>query len=152
MEPITLRPSKTKGLLLLCGSLIFVAGGVGMIKSGEMFGWASVIFFGLCALVFSIKMLPNASYLKLHHEGFTQVTMFRSSTFRWQDVSEFSVDRIGGNKTVMLDFVLSWHTSSKLKKVARLMSGHDGALPDTYGLRAEELVALLKEWKNKSQN
>jgi hypothetical protein len=32
------------------------------------------------------------------------------------------------------------------------MSGHDGALPDTYGLSAEELVVLLQEWKNKNKN
>jgi hypothetical protein len=97
-------------------------------------------------------MLPNASYLKLHKEGFTQVTMFRSSTFRWEDIREFSIGSIGLNKMVMLDFVPSWHESSKLKAVARSMSGHDGALPDTYGLSAEELVALLQEWKNKSKN
>jgi hypothetical protein len=153
VEIMTLRSSKTKGLLMLCGSLLFVAAGIWMIRRGEMFGWASVIFFGLCALISMVTMLPNASYLRLNREGFTQVILFRTSTVRWQDVSEFSVGRVGLNKMVMIDFSPNWHESSfKLKNVARSMSGHDGALSDTYGLSAEELVTLLKEWKNKSQS
>jgi hypothetical protein len=152
METMTLQSSKTKGLYMLLLCSLFVVIGVWMIRSGQMFGWLSVIFFGSGVLVSIITMLPNASYLKLHREGFTQVTMFRSSTFRWEDVREFSVGRIALNKMVMLDFVPSWHESSKLKTVARSMSGHDGALPDTYGLSAEELVALLQEWKNKNRS
>lgn len=137
-------------MLLLCSLLVTT--GIWMIENGQKLGWLPAIFFGLGILVSIITMLPNASYLKLHRNGFTQVTMFRSSTFRWEDVREFSVGSVGLNKMVMLDFVPSWHESSKLKDVAHSMSGHDGALPDTYGLSAEKLVALLQEWKNKSRS
>jgi hypothetical protein len=151
MDSIILRPKKSKELRLLFMSVVFVAAGIWMVKRGEALGWLPISFLGLCSLVFLVTVLPNASYLELHREGFTQVTMFKSATFRWQDVSEFSVGRVGLNKMVMLDFVPAWRNSSKLKMVAKSMSGHDGALPDTYGLSAEELVALLNEWKSKSR-
>jgi hypothetical protein len=152
METVTLQSSKSKGLYMFVLCSLFVVIGVWMIKSGQMLGWFPAIFFGICDLVSIVTMLPNASYLRLHRDGFTQVIMFRSSTFLWQDIREFSVGRVGLNKMVMLDFAPSWHESSKLKTVARSMSGHEGALPDTYGLSAEELVALLQEWKNRSRS
>src|SRR5437588_1319158 len=138
--PVTLRSSRKKMLLMLIGSLIFVAAGFWMLADHPVSGYASIIFFGLCAVVFCINLLPNSSYLRLTREGFTMCSTFRCRSIEWRHVSNFGVARIGTRKMVGWDPA---HQISKMGKATKAFSGYVSALPDTYGLKAEELAELL---------
>jgi hypothetical protein len=54
---------------MLLGSLLFVAAGFWMLSDSPITSYLSIIFFGLCAVVFAISLLPNSSYLRLTPEG-----------------------------------------------------------------------------------
>ena len=45
--------------LLLAVSLLFVAGGVGMVATGAEGGWPTLLFFGFCAAVFVGQLWPG---------------------------------------------------------------------------------------------
>ncbi len=68
-------------LLMLLGSLAFVGAGFLMLSDSPITGCLSIIFFGLCAVVFAVSLLPNSSYLRLTPEGFTVCSMFRSRLY-----------------------------------------------------------------------
>jgi hypothetical protein len=150
-------------LLLLCGSLAFVAGGFLILGQKtdfgylptEIAGWSGIIFFGLCAIVFLITLIPGASYLRLQKEGLEVCSLFRRNTTKWQEVECFGIytgSRRAFRNKVMINLTLEKESNPRMAAMrarARRLSGFDGMLPDTYGMKAENLVALLTEWKTK---
>ena len=136
--PVTLRSSRRKSVLGLVVCVLFVAAGVSMDHSLSIY--LSSAFFGLGAIVFAIQLLPNSSYLRLTREGFTMCSLFRCHTIQWRHVSRFGVGHIYLKKVVGWDPA---HEISKPGKVTKALSGFVSALPDTYGLRAEELADLM---------
>ena len=78
-------------LLMLVGSLVFVAAGLLFPTQYRALNLSMVIVFGLCAVVFCINLLPNSSYLSLTSEGFTICSTFRCRSIEWRHVSNFGV-------------------------------------------------------------
>ena len=90
-------------LLMLVGSLVFVAAGLWMLRDHPVSGYLGITFFGMCAIVFCVNLLPNSSYLRLAREGFTVCSMFRSRSIEWRQVGTFGVTHIGTRRLVGWD-------------------------------------------------
>ncbi len=125
------------------GCVAFVA--IALSMDHSLFAYVGVAFFGLGAVVFTMQLLPNSSYLRLTREGFTMCSLFRCHTIQWRHVSKFGVGRIYMKK------VVGWnpaHEISKAGKATKALSGYVSALPDTYSLRAEELADLMNRLRD----
>lgn len=146
-ESIILKPkrSRTIGLLLVC--TIFVAVGSFLLDKEPIVAWFTIVFFGLGVIVFIIQLFPNASYLKLTKEGFEIRSLFRSDFTNWKDVQVFRSGNAGPNKMVMFDFAERHKKFKQGKKIAKSISGNQGALPNSYGMSVTELAELMNEWK-----
>jgi hypothetical protein len=146
--PFTIYPNKSKIIRLLFISCAFVGGGVLMICDRQMMGWLAVVFFGLGVPIFIIQLFPNSSFLTVSDEGIEFCSLFRKSKLKWSDIAEFGVFSIRNHgltvrKIIGINFSATYTLASKGRAVAKALSGFEGALPDTYGLQAEELVELL---------
>lgn len=144
---LILRPSKIRMGLFLALCLAFTVVGGLMIYGNQRAGWYVVIVFGLGSLVFAVQLLPGSSYLLLEPDGFTVRALYRSQKYGWAEVERFGVTHIGGNKTVAFDFSSEYGKGRVARRVAAGISGYEGALPDTYGMKPEQLAELLNEWK-----
>lgn len=82
----TLRPRRSTAVWLLLGSLAFVAIGIWMGSEEGWIGHAIAAFFGLCAAVAAVQLLPGASSLRIDRDGFTCRSLFRSWSVRWDEV------------------------------------------------------------------
>ncbi len=112
----------------------------------SLLAYVGIVFLGLGAIVFTMQLLPNSSYLRLTREGFTMCSLFRCHMIQWRHVSRFGVGRIYYVKNVV-----GWdstHEISKLGRATKALYGFVSALPDTYGLRAEELADLMKRFRD----
>jgi hypothetical protein len=148
---LILKPKNSKTILLVLVSLIFIIGGLLIIKEeASLKGWLITFFFGLCVLVFLIQLIPGSSQLKLTDQGFIITSLFQSTFTKWSDIKSFKTGYISQNKTVMFDYVDSHKNHSTGKKIAKQLSGSQGALPITYGIKASELLRIMNEWKSKS--
>ena len=132
-------------LTLLAGSLAFVAIGVWIRGDHPVSGYASIIFFGACAAVSCVNLLPKSSYLTITHQEFTMCSMLRRRSIEWHHVSPFGIAWIGSRKMVGWDPA---HEISTVGKATKAFSGYVSALPDTYGLDAEELAVLLNRLRD----
>jgi hypothetical protein len=150
--PVILYPSRRKYLLMLIGSLIFVVGEIWIIwgtgDSGPrgpalfLFG-GGLIFFGWCAIVFSVMLLPGAGGLRLDREGFETTRLFRHHRSRWQDVSGFDLDAI---RTVYPRY--PHRVVYNDKNPSGRFTGGDATLPSlTYGFSAAKLADLMNRWR-----
>jgi hypothetical protein len=91
------------------------------------------------------------STLTLTTDGFTFTSLGRPVTRRWQDVESFVAVRtsaIGG--VVGIRLAVSSERLSGPRRAAKAVAGYDGgALPDTYGMKADDLAALMNYWHSR---
>ena len=118
-----------------------------MVTEGNSMGWLVAIFC-LGIPISIVQMLPGASSLRLETVGFTMRTLFRDSSYGWGQVTEFGVVEIkqGGmtaHRMVGFNFVGKDAASTGGRKLSRALAGYEGALPDTYGMKAQKLADLM---------
>ena len=110
----------------------------------DVAGWLCSGFFALCAFVFAVQLIPGSSSLELSDEGFVVCSLFRKGPIHsWHDVSEFAAEVVRGSGRKMVLYDRYKGPKSALRRVNRTFVGHSDALPDNYGLKAEELAALM---------
>lgn len=151
---VTLYPKKTMAvkLLLICG--VFVGFGIFFGRSGEPFyylGYIAAGFFALGIPVAILQFFPGSSYLHLDAEGFTTCTLFRKHTIAWSDVNEFFVitlkqTGVKVNEMVGFNFTASYDKNKLPRMLSAWVSKCEGALPDSYGMKTEELAALMNSF------
>jgi hypothetical protein len=119
--------------------------GIWLISDGEWFGIVPTTFFGLGLVVSVILLWPGSSFLELDNSGFLFRNLFRESRLSWDDVDGFEARRISIRKFVTVNFSRDYVASPRMRALARSLAGADGALPDTYGMSAEDLAKLMNE-------
>lgn len=147
--PVTLRTSRRKMILLLITSLLFVAGGIRIASEQPLVGYSGAVFFGLGVIVFTIQLLPNSSYLHLTPEGFTFCNLFRSHTVPWHLARDFAVIRVSRRPLVVWKYSPDFAAHPKARALSRTLCGYDAALPDSYGMRPQELADLLNSLQHR---
>jgi len=129
---------------LLCAG--FVAGGIWMIRDGEKTGWFVASFFGLGIPVFLLQLFPKSSFLTVREEGIEFCALFRTHKVGWSDISEFGVCRVPGARMVGFNYSPEYQQASKARALAKALTGCEGALPETYGFSADDLLQLLSAY------
>jgi len=144
MEELILYPKRAKWILMILGSLAFVAIGVFIMDGDDGFmRWLVVGFFGLAAVVGIVNLLPTASFLKLDQTGFTFSSLFRKHSVAWKDVLGFGIMSVARNKMVTFET----GKSGGMAHLNRTIGGADSALPDTYGMKPDELIELMERYR-----
>jgi len=147
--PVTLYPSRTKWLVVFLGCALFALGGIWMISSGEQKGWFVLIVFGLFTATAAAMLLPHAGSLTLHADGFETKSLFRRYRALWQEVSEFKAVRIPPSMQRMVLYD-DFNLKGAVAKLNAALTGHAAGLPDTYGFSADELAALMTDWRKRA--
>jgi hypothetical protein len=151
---VTLRASRRTTLLRLLGSSLFTLVGLGMLQRGRAEGWFVAAVFGICVVVFTVQVARPGS-LTLTASGLSYRNLGRSGSLAWTDVAGFGVWALRGrpfaSKMVGIVYTAAHRSSGPLSSFSRGVSGFDGALPDTYGYKAEELVTLLESWRSRTE-
>lgn len=147
--PVRLQPSRKKWVLVCVIGWLFAIGGGAMIADGRSDGWLVAGFFAFVAIVAGVVMLPNASWLSLDAEGFAWRVMYRGFHRRWSETSNFGVVAMprSGRMVVYDDATAAQGVLSHLN---RAMSGRNAGLSDTYGLSADDLAALMTQWRERA--
>jgi len=141
--PLTLRPGKLKNTILILISIAFICMGISLMERNL---WAAILIiflFSISLIIFFINLIPNTSYLKIDNRGLEMKTLFRTTFIPWQVVSGFTTKQIFLNRLVTFDIDEKYLGNSKIKS-------KKGAFPDTYGMSAKKLAALLNDYKNQS--
>jgi hypothetical protein len=143
--PLRLQARRGQKSWLLAVAVAFGAGGIYILPVSPVRGVLAIAFFGLGALVIAVNLLPGGSYLLVEKTGFTVCNVFRKTFYSWSDVAEFVPVDVGNKAMVGLRFSDRYKAAGAGRKLAAYLAGVDGALPDTYGLGARDLVSLLND-------
>ena len=126
-------------------------------------GWFALVFFSLAVLVALFQLLTKRSYLALTRDGFQIFGIRKSRLIPWSEVGAFTAympptlvfawlpRRINdlGPKMVLFDYRPGVKAFRRMRAMNQTLTGHDAGLPDTYGLRAEELATLMNDWRSR---
>lgn len=146
-DTLVLKPSRVKQSILLAGSLAFVVVCLWALDKGSSLLWLPIVFFGLCALVFAIQLLPGSSSLTLTPEKFIVRTLFRSFEHTWDEVESFFATHISVNKMVAFNYSELYTRQQRGRAFSSKLTGVEAALPDSFGMKPEDLAMLLNSWK-----
>ena len=143
--PVTLRASRLKWFGVLGISAGFTIVGLLIVfGSHDVVGWLPLSFFGLCTLVSVVALLPGASTLTLTRENFVVVSLYRRWALPWLETDDFAVIHAGRR---MVGYNAASLGRKRLGRANLAVAGRSGALPDSYGLKAEELALLMTLWR-----
>ena len=148
--PVTLYPSRKKWLFVLLTGGVLTFGGYLMISDGESSGWFVLVFFAAVAIVAVMMLLPGAGGLTLDRNGFRGTSLFRSFSSRWQDVRDFEPVSIPPSLQTLVGYDDLNLAEKKIAKLSVAIAGHNAALPDTYGLSADDLARLMMLWQDRA--
>ena len=142
--PVVIRQARWKALLLVVGSLAFLAVGIAMQADAAVRGKAQLIqgFFGLGLLV-GLAQLVSPGRLVLEPTGLTQTVLWRTRRWAWTDVSGFREWRY--RRTRLITFDDANAKPGMLQAANAALGAGTGALSGTWALSRKELLALLVE-------
>ena len=145
---LILRPKKSSAIWLLLGCSLFVAAGLWMAQEKGWIGYLCAGFFALGIPVAIVQLLPGSTYLEIDEDGLSFANMFRVTKIPWNIVDEFFVvslkqTGVTVHKMVAFNFIPSYDRSQIGRQISTAIAGCEGALPDTYGVKAEELAQSL---------
>ncbi len=163
--PEIFYPSKRDWLFVIAASAMFVAVSAWLSEASESglmrcVGGMGVIG-SLLVLVFALlHLIPNSSFLEITENGITVRSFWRTTQYRWVDISEFGVaefqtERGGIRQTYQrVGFNFSRYApplkrATSPDRLAARSGGYEAALPDTYGQNCVELAAHLNQQRNR---
>ena len=145
---MTLYPKRSSavGLFFCCSA--FVAVGLWLGFGGEWLGFVCAGFFGLGIPVAVVQLIPGSTFLEIDDVGITYASLFRKTSIPWSAIDDFCVvtmKRTGVKvyEMVGFNFVPAYDRSTTGRSVSKVIAGCEGGLPDTYGMKAAELAAML---------
>jgi hypothetical protein len=147
-ETVVLRSSRLKWLALLLASMVFVLGGALIFfaaPNGRGGGVVVAGFFGLTAVLALVQLLAPGR-IELSPDGFTIYGLGTRRTTPWSDVSSFSTAQASALSKIVTVNPADSRSLGRAGAAVRKVVGFNRALPDTYGLSAEDLAALMNDW------
>ena len=149
--PVTLSASRAKFLLVLLTSLPFAAGGYWLASRGDPKGWLLLVFSGLCSVLAALQLLPGSNTLTLDGAGFEVKAWSLRRRTRWRDVTGFEARPVPQAPIQRVFYFNTNLRTSMLAKINVMTLGSNAALPDTYGLAANDLARLMTVWQDRAQ-
>ena len=145
---VRLKPELAKRLYFLTISFLFVPIGVCLILDGRACGWFVAPVFGIGVLVSALGLLPGCAYLELRPDGFEVCSLFRPWFCTWEETEVLGTFSMAHTRWVGIRFIPVFDRARILRRMNRAVAGLDGCLPDTYGMKAEELADLMRLWRD----
>ena len=111
---------------------------------------AAVLLFGAGSAVSITQFFPRWAHLRIGPDGLVLRHAMRTKRWSWNEIDDFVAYEVHNqyNSTKLVGYNrrdLTPERQSFWQTLTRGMTGVDGSLPDTYGMRHYELAALLNE-------
>jgi hypothetical protein len=151
--PLDLRASQGDRVLTVLVGPALVAGGVSVALTGQWIGWAAVVLFGVVTVSGLVQWIRGAPRLTALQTGLTLTGLGRSKTYAWTLVSPFKVVNVSRNlRRVAFNVLPRPGSDPELVSINRALVGVDKRLPTNFGMKPQELAALLNRWRDWATN
>jgi hypothetical protein len=102
------------------------------------------MFFAVAAIVCFGRLDGRGSYLKIEPDRLVVSSLYRRTVLLKDDVASFGVVKPFGSVGAI---VKAGRSPERLTRFAVSRGKWDAVLPDTYGMRPQQLVDVLEAWR-----
>jgi len=121
VEKLIIKNSRWKYVLLLLGSIGFVACGIWIVIDGSWLGWFAIVFFGSGIPLFIWQLADSRPRLIIDDYGVLDRTL-GVGRIAWSDIEAAFVRSISGNDFICLELKNPEKYAQKLSKVKQAMT------------------------------
>lgn len=144
--------SRIKAGFLLAMCLTFVGTGVFLRDSFDetWMPWLIIGFFGICASVFVLQLF-RPGQLVFTAYGFEQTILGRRKSYRWDEVSDFSMKTVKNgmfNAASYVTFSVLDSPSGVVQNANKLLIGTTDMLGDNFGMKTMELLRVMNRYRD----
>ena len=140
--PMTLVPSRIKWWVIIVAGVGFAA--LLLVNfAGNTGATIMAVLSVLVAALAGAMLVPGANSLRLDADGFEVTHLFRAKRYRWSDVSDFAVHSLGQSGEVVAFKTSDPSRGLWTRTNAALLGERNAYLPDTYGMKPEDLARLM---------
>ena len=140
---LVLLASRRKWLAILAGCVVATFAGFSMVD-GDLVGLFLLGFFGFGTVV-ALATIVRPTQLHIDSDGVTLVQPWRRIRYEFKDCSEFRMWRGYHTAMVVFDHQSADRDRSLMSILNEQVSGSNSWLPNTFGVSAPELAALLND-------
>jgi hypothetical protein len=142
---LVLRASRRKWLAILVACVVSTFAGFHMVVGGAWVGLFLLGFFGFGTVV-AVATIIRPTQLRIDSDGVTLVQPWRRTRYDFKGCSEFRIWRSGyGSSMVVFDDQSADRAPGVLSILNDKLSGSNSWFPNTFGVSARELAALLND-------
>lgn len=138
--------SKKKAVLILLGSLVFIALGVWLKPAQPLLGWACIIFFSLGIPAALVMAFSKKIYLRLDAQGFEMGSLVKTVRVAWTEVDGFQMVSLKGAKMIAIHYNGMYQDQRALRRAARALSNIEGAIANSYSAPLPVILQHLQAW------
>lgn len=143
-QDILLKSKKSKYAKSLISSLMFMSLCIKFMIMHDSLLWLPlIILFALSSLASAICLIPNQSYIRLDNAGLTIRSMFKTINICWNELEGFYTDRKYSKTIVAFSYKQKKYNHLNIENLVKA----NEVLPDSYGLNAADLAALLEKYR-----
>ena len=134
--------------------------GILVANAGEQWGHLAYLICGLSSAACVLIMVKQKNYLRLGDNEFEIATLARKRRIKWEDVDSFgivSVDIYNGGYWTLIGWDYKKGVSAPPLAIlgstthSKRVVGKEDTLPDTYGMKAKDLLSLMNEYLEASR-
>jgi hypothetical protein len=141
---VVLRASRRKWLAILAGCVVATFAGFSMVVDGDLVGLFLLGLFGFGTAV-ALATIVRSTQLYVDSDGVILVEPWRRMRYEFKDCSEFRTWRGSHTAMVVFNHQSADRDPSLLSILNEQVSGSNSWLPNTFGVSAPELGALLND-------
>ena len=139
---LALHASRRKWFAILAGCVVGTFAGFSMLMDGEWVGPFALCFFGFGTVV-ALATIIRPTQLLIDSDGMSLVQPWRSRRYDFKDCSEFRTWHGYHTVMVVFDHRSPDRDAGLLSILNEQVSGSNAWLPNTFGVSAPEMAALL---------
>jgi hypothetical protein len=140
--PLRLYPPRLRYLLGVPVGLFFLALSLTYEHKGGF--WGGILLSSFAIVASAASATPQMNSLTLRDDGFDVRFNFRRVTVPWREARDFMV--VGQDSNAYIMFRNDGLSSIGMSEYG----GRNAALTRTYGMPAEELAALMQQWRERA--
>lgn len=151
--PIIIRKSRAKAFLMVVVSAIFSVGLFMAWRGSPNNSTLWLILPGFFMFSLGVPLFAwqvfRPERLLLSPSGLEWHNVRKTLTYRWDQLSEFSVYSIRGTKLIGFSVIGSVTPPKVLARINTALTGMSGALPGLWEIKAEKVAEILNEARSK---
>jgi hypothetical protein len=153
LPPIVIRKSRAKSLLMIAVSagfcaLLFWTWKSNPTQSSSWIILSGLVMFALGCPLFAWEVI-RPEQLTLSPAGLQWRSLRKTLTYKWDQLSEFSVFSIRGSKLIGFSVTGTGANTSLLGRFNVALTGNSAALPGLWEIKPEELADILNSARAK---